>query len=207
MPTAEQAFVWLTALPPITLYASAFGFAVVENVFPPFPADVFIGLCAFIAAPGKALVGVVFLSVLTGNVAGAAVTFELGRRYGAAGLRRRMDERGWLHREEKLEGMYARWGLLALFVGRLVPGVRPIVPVLAGALGIPAFKALATVAVASTIWYGVLIGLLYRVGANWEEYADDLKAIGQWGAGVGLVFALVVVGLGIWFLRKRRHGN
>ena len=205
MPTIEQAFAWLVALPSLALYAAAFGFAVVENVVPIIPADAFIGLCAFVAAPGDAAVSVVFMSVLVGNVSGAALTFELGRRYGADGLHRQMEARGWLKREQKLEFMHARYGLLALFIGRLVPGVRPIVPVLAGALRVPAAKTLSVVALATAIWYGSLISLAYHVGGNLEDYLDELRVVGRWAGTGGLVIgAAAAIAIAVWVLGRRR---
>jgi membrane protein DedA with SNARE-associated domain len=205
VPTVDQAFDWLIALSPLALYAAAFALAFFENIFPPFPADLFIGICAFVAAPGESSLGATYAAVVTGNMAGATLTYWLGRRYGAPGLRARLEARGLIGREEQLERMYARYGLVALFIGRLVPGVRGLVPAVAGAFKIKAGRALGVVAMASALWYGVLTVLAYRVGGNWEEYSDDIVALGQWATIIGASVAAIAIGGVIWFFRRKRR--
>src|SRR5690606_17014820 len=107
----------------------------------------------FIAAAGEASLALTVGSILGGSIVGAVFTYVLGRRYGAEGLHKRLADRGLVHREEKLELMYERYGMLALFIGRLIPGVRSIVPMLAGALRLNPWVSLAVVAAATSLWY------------------------------------------------------
>lgn len=204
MPTIDQAFDWLIALSPLALYSAAFALAFIENIFPPFPADLFIGICAFVAAPGESSLGATYASVVAGNVSGAALTYWLGRRYGADGLHARLEARGLIGREQQLQSMYSRYGVVALFVGRLIPGVRGIVPMVAGAFRISAGRALSIVAVASALWYGVLMALAFRVGGNWEEYSTEIVALGQWATIIGASIAAISVGVVVWLLRRKR---
>lgn len=202
----EQAFNWLLALPPIALYGAAFGLAFIENLFPPAPSDVLIGLCVFIAAAGGgASLPVAFGSVLVGSVTGAAVTYAFGRRYGAGAVHARVEARGEARREARLERMYMRYGLIALFIARLLPGIRFLVPMVAGAFRINAAGALALIGAASALWYGVLTWLAFRVGDQWETYAGDLASLGKWGTAVGLVLAAIGVAAGLLFMRRRRQ--
>lgn len=204
MPTVEQAFNWLLSLPPGALYGFALAFAFAENILPPLPSDVLIGLCALIAAAGGTPPQGMFALVIVGTVAGAAVMYGLGRKYGAQGVHARLEQRGWVKSEQKIEAYYERWGLGALFLGRLIPGVRAVVPMVAGAFRINAFPALLVIAGASMIWYGVLIWLAARVGANWQLFADQLKVFSWWGSGVAVVLAVIGVVVG-WLMFKRRR--
>jgi alkaline phosphatase len=203
MPTLEQVFDWLLALPPLALAGAGFVLAFVENVFPPLPSDSLIGFISFIAAAGDATISLTLGAILAGSVSGAALVYVLGRRYGADELHERMVERGLVQREEKLEQMYERYGLLALFIGRLIPGVRSIVPMLAGALRLNPWISLTIVSLASALWYGTLTFIAFKVGDNWEQYSSQLTSIGQWSAGVGFAFAVVITLLGVRFWRKR----
>jgi membrane protein DedA with SNARE-associated domain len=206
MPTIDQAFAWLLALPPVALYGAAFGLAFIENLFPPAPSDVLIGFCVFIAAAGGgASLPVAFASVLVGSVAGAAVTYAFGRRYGAGAVHARVEARGQERREERLERMYMRYGLIALFIARLLPGVRFLVPMVAGAFRVNAASALGLIAAASGLWYGALTWLAFRVGDHWEAYAGDLAALGKWGTIIGLVLAAIGITVGVMFMRRRRR--
>jgi membrane protein DedA with SNARE-associated domain len=203
VPTIDQAFAWLIALPPVALYAMAFGLALFENIFPPFPADVFIGLCAFIAARGNHPLSLMIAAVVGGNLSGALLTYSLGRRYGAAGLHARMEAKGMMRREARLESMYQRYGLAALFIGRLLPGIRGIVPLVAGAFRIHAVPALSVIAIASTAWYSTLVVLAFRVGNDWDAYEHTIAAYGRWGTLIAFAVALVAVVAG-WVLWRRR---
>jgi membrane protein DedA with SNARE-associated domain len=207
VPSIDQVFQWLTALPAIALYAAAFWLAFIENVFPPFPSDLFIGLCAFVAARGDALLTITFVCVLAGNVSGAAFTYALGRKYGAAELRARLEARGWIQGEQRLETMYAKYGMIGLFIGRMIPGIRGIVPMLAGAMRIKASRVLAIVTVAAALWYGLLTGLAYSVGDNWERYSARISALGRWGTIAGLSLMAVAIGIGIWMWRRKHRSR
>lgn len=204
MPNLEQIFAWLIQLPSAALYASAFGFAALENIFPPFPADGFVALCAFIANPGEASIIAVYVLVVIGNVAGAGVTYHVGRRYGAEGLRAKLESRGLVKREEKIEDLYERYGLVAIFLARMIPGVRAVVPPFAGAMRLSATRTLAVIGLASAIWYGFITFLAFRVGEDWRTYIDQIKKVGVWGAGVAVVLVVVIGGIMYWFMRRRR---
>lgn len=201
----EDLLARLVGLPAAALYGSAFGAAVIENLFPPFPSDVVIGLAAFAAAQGSAVFAVTYALVLVGNVAGAALTYVVGRRFGATGLRARLEARGLVKREQKLEQLYGRYGLAGLFIGRLIPGVRGLVPLAAGASELSATRTLAVVAVAAALWYGLLMGLAYHVGSSWEEYLDLTARVGRVVGLGGAVLLAALAGLGVWAWRRRKR--
>ena len=85
----QDLLAWLSGLDPATLMASMAVLAAVENVFPPIPADVLVAFGGFLAARSHASAWPVFLVVWIANVAGAGVTFWLGRRMGNQWVQRR----------------------------------------------------------------------------------------------------------------------
>jgi membrane protein DedA with SNARE-associated domain len=205
--TLEEAFAWMIGLPANALYAAAFAFAAIENVFPPFPADAFVALCAFVANPGEASLVLTFGSVVIGNVLGASITYGLGRRYGAAGLHRRLEARGLVRKEEKIERLYERYGLVAIFLARMIPGVRGIVPPFAGAMRISAVWTHVVIAMASVVWYGFVTLLAYRAGDDWRAFVSQIARLGKMGAGVSLLLVLAFAGLVWWLVRRRRQAG
>jgi membrane protein DedA with SNARE-associated domain len=50
----ESIIDWLSALPIGTLYIAIGAISAIENIFPPFPADVVVAFGSFLAAGGKA---------------------------------------------------------------------------------------------------------------------------------------------------------
>lgn len=192
---------WLAALPALALYTSLAAAAAIENVFPPFPADTVVAFGSFLAARGNGSIVGVFLATWIGNMAGAALMYALGRRYGAALLRGRLLRAG-PDAERRIDDLYRRHGLWALALSRFIPGVRAIVPPFAGALRLSPTRALLAMAVASGIWYGAITVLAYRLGSSWEALRDTVTRAGTWAA-IGAT-AIAMVGVGVWLVRRRR---
>ena len=192
---------WLAALPAFALYAALAGAAAIENVFPPFPADTVVAFGSFVAARGKGSAVGVFLATWAGNIAGAALMYALGRRYGAALMRGRLLRAG-PDAEARIDDLYRRHGLWALALSRFVPAVRAIVPPFAGALRLAPGRALLAMAAASGLWYGAITILAFRVGSSWEALRATVTRAGTWVAVVAT--ALVLLAVGIWLVRRRR---
>jgi membrane-associated protein len=66
-------------------------------------------------------------------VAGDALGFTLGLRYGRPALERRVARRLGVEKLEQAEAFYDRYGAFALIAARFIPWVRTFVPLLAGA--------------------------------------------------------------------------
>ena len=186
---------WLSALPPFALYL-ALGFtAALENFFPPIPADTIVAFGAFLAARGEA------------TAIGAFLATWLGRRYGADEVRRRIHAYGptGLRAEQRFKALYIRYGIIALFLSRFLPGVRALVPPFAGAMRMPLAAVFGAVAVASGIWYGVVTVVAYRVGSNWELLRVRLLEMSRGAALVaGTIVILLVAGWFIFRALRRR---
>jgi membrane protein DedA with SNARE-associated domain len=190
---------WLTGLPPVALYLALAVVAGIENVFPPFPADTVVAFGAFLAARGEATLLGVILATWIGNVAGAMLMYALGRRFGAQAMARRLGGKAAF---ERFERFHARYGMASLFLSRFLPGVRAVVPPVAGALRIPAVRAGLLMAAASAIWYGTIAVIAFRVGDDWERLRDT---VGSSVRTMGLVATVVVVvALVVVWVRRRR---
>src|SRR5688572_33441578 len=105
----------------------------------------------------------------------------LGRRYGAQFAHQWMSRFGGVANEARLQSMYARRGILALFLSRFIPGLRALVPPFAGALRVPPLRATLAIAVASAIWYGIVTVIAYRVGSDWATLKPRLPGAGGRG--------------------------
>jgi membrane protein DedA with SNARE-associated domain len=192
---------WLETLPVGALYASLGLIAAIENIFPPVPADTVVAFGSFLAARGHGTALGAFLATWIGNVAGAMIMYAAGRHFGAEWLEARMARRGSGDVKQRLERMYGRYGLLAIFMSRFLPGIRAIVPPFAGALRVPPLRAGAMIAVASAIWYGTVTVVAYRLGANWEQATATLAGYQRSIAiAVGVV---VLLAAAVWFVRRR----
>lgn len=198
----DSFFLWLNSVPIGTLYVALGAVAAIENVFPPVPADTVVALGSFLAARGRGSVVAAFLATWTGNVGSAMIMYTLGRRYGAAKLERRLLGDKAAGAEQRLGKLYGKYGVLALFASRFIPGVRALVPPFAGALRVPATRAGLAIASASAIWYGTVSYLGFTLGGNWQRVLDLITEYGRILAAAAAVFLLV--GLVIWRIRAKK---
>ena len=197
----QSVFDWLLTLPQSTLLPVMALLAAVENFFPPIPADVLIALGAFIAARSDASPLPPFLTVLFGNVFGAMVMYAVGRRFGADWTEKRFHLKHKESAELSLSAWYARYGLLALAIGRFIPGVRALVAPFAGALKASWLGTLAAITFASGTWYGLVTWIAFRAGSNWEDLLKTVGRMGRWSALVAVVLA---AGIALLWYRHRQ---
>lgn len=197
-------FDWLLSLPLAALYAALCVVAAVENVFPPIPADTIVALGSFLAARGHGSAFGAFLATWVGNVAGAMGTYAAGRRYGAERLESRLMGERAASAQARVQGLYGRFGIAALFFSRFIPGVRAIVPPFAGALRIPPLRAGLAIGLASGIWYGLVSYLGYTVGADWPRLVALIRHDATLAAAVAAILAALFAA-GWWLLSRRRR--
>lgn len=196
---------WLSSLPEPLLYGALVLAAFAENIFPPLPADTVIALGAFVAARGNGSAIGVFTATMIGNIGGAMMMYGLGRRFGLPWLMQRVPSLFPAGATERITERFRTQGLFAVIVSRFLPGVRALVPPLAGAMGIGAVRALIAMSLASAAWYGLVCVLAFRAGANADVL---LERIGGRQRTVGLVAAaLVLVAVGVVWWRRQRNAR
>lgn len=193
---------WLGDLPLGSLYAAIFGLSAFENFFPPFPSDAVIAFGSFLADRAQGTPFTVFLLGWAGNTIGAAITYTLGRRYGAKVFLRRIEKYAGPDAEDRIKRLHKKYGFTGLFVSRFLPGVRAIVPPFAGAMRLPAFKVMLSIASASAVWFGLITFLAFRAGDNWELVQSYMVRSGKVAGAIAV--GIVLVAIGIWQWKKRR---
>jgi membrane protein DedA with SNARE-associated domain len=196
---------WLGALPLGSLYAAIAVLSAFENFFPPFPSDAVIAFGSFLADRANGSAITVFLLGWLGNVAGAGVTYTLGRRYGAKVFLRRIEKYAGPDAESRIKKLHKKYGFWGLFVSRFLPGVRAIVPPFAGAMKLPAFKVMLSVATASAVWFGLITFLAFRAGDNWDLVQRYLIRSGKVASAVAVGIVVLAIGIWLWNRRARKR--
>lgn len=194
---------FLGGLSPLLVYVVLGVGAALENVVPPVPADTFVLLGGFLSARGRADPWVVWAVTWALNVGSALAVYGLGHRYG-----RTFFEVGWgrhllnPHQLGRMRAFYDRFGALAIFFTRFLPGLRAVVPAFAGVSHQRFLPVALPVAVASGIWYGALVWLGVTAGRNLERVA---AWIGDTNVALLGVAVMLVAGLLVWWVRTRGH--
>jgi membrane protein DedA with SNARE-associated domain len=196
---------WLGDLPLGSLYVAILGLSAFENFFPPFPSDAVIAFGSFLADRASGSPFTVFLCGWAGNVIGAGITYTLGRKYGAKAFLRRIEKYAGPDAESRIRKLHKKYGFTGLFVSRFLPGVRAVVPPFAGALRLPAFKVMLSIASASAVWFALITFLAFRAGDNWDLVQHYMVRSGKVAGAIAVGIALLVIGIWLWkrHVRKR----
>lgn len=163
-------------------YAGVAFLTLFENVFPPIPSEVVIPLGGYIAADGALTLWGVIAAATAGSLAGAVVWYELGRRVGEQRICQWVSRHGkWItlstHDVERANGWFDRHGHAAVFIGRLVPGVRTFVSLPAGFTRMSRASFLAYTTAGTAVWTAGLGYAGYVLRANFGIVGDYLNTV------------------------------
>lgn len=140
-----------------------------ESIFPPIPSELILPLAGFAASRGDLdLVGAVLWTTL-GSLVGALVLYLLGAKVGEDRLRAAA-RRVPLVREsdiDKVDDWFTRHGGKAVFLGRMVPGVRSLISIPAGVARMPVVRFALLTTAGSLVWNTLLILAGYGLGERW----------------------------------------
>jgi membrane protein DedA with SNARE-associated domain len=172
--------------------------AFVEVVFPPIPSEVILPFAGFLARQGSLNVVLVLIAATLGSLLGAVLLYVLGRTLGeerAIRLLSRLplvDESDFRTAADWLR----RHGRSAVFFGRLIPLVRSVISLPAGATRMP-FAVFALFTLAGTLaWNLVLVGAGYLLGSQYE-LVDRYSGVVDI-----LIYAAIAVAL-VWLVVRR----
>lgn len=182
-----------------------------ENVFPPIPSELVMPFGGFLAGtdPHFSFFGI-WLAGVIGSVAGALALYFVGYWAGDNVIRTFLRRYGrWLTISEadydRALRFFHKYGSAMVFFGRLIPLVRSLISVPAGADHMPLPKFVLLTALGSSIWNGALVTAGMVLGENWEQvltFMERYQSLTILG-GVAITILVVSVWIIAW-LRARR---
>ncbi len=197
----DRLIAWMEGLPEALVYVVIGLMAGLENIFPPVPADVVALTGGFLAGRGVTDPILSFLVVWICNVGTALGMYWVGRRYGTSFFSGRIGrmilQPGQMSR---LSALYSRHGGKVIFFSRYLPGFRAVVPIFAGTSGMGFLRAAFPIALASGLWYGLIVYLGATAGRNWEKIRASVEASGRW---LGIAAAILFAILAWWWWKTR----
>ena len=197
---------WLTSFVERLGYVGVLILMFLENVVPPIPSELIMPLAGFRAGQGHLNFALVVLAGTAGSVLGALPLYGVGRWVGQARLLRWTERHGhWLAvSPDDVRGArrwFDRHGGKAVLIGRLVPGVRSLISIPAGAAEMPVLPFLVYTAVGTAAWAGLLAGLGTMLGRNYDRVGRYL------GPATYVVFGVLAVSFVVRVIRLRRKRN
>lgn len=173
-------------------------FTFLETVFPPIPSEVILPLAGFLSAQGDMNLLLLVLTSTLGAYLGALVLYALGAGLGLERSITLLSKLPLVDRSdfEKAAGWFTRHGKAAVFFGRLIPGVRSLISLPAGAARMPLLSfSLLTVA-GSGIWNSLLITLGAALGSQYE-------LIDRYSSYLNYAVYAALAGVVIWLIVRR----
>lgn len=199
---------WIISIMDNYGYFGIFLLILLENVFPPVPSEVVLTAGGFMTTTTSLTVWGVILSATAGSVAGAVMLYGLGLLLDVERLEQIIDKHGnWLRLKKadlyKADRWFDRFGVFAVFIGRLIPLVRSLISIPAGMSNMKFVLFLAFTTAGTLIWNTVLVYIGQAVGENREEILEQL------GIYSNIVYALLFAGaiIGLWLFKKKRSAG
>lgn len=206
IPEIERLLEKLSSVSPKWVYLALAAGAAVENFFPPIPADTFVVFGAFLSVESKVTGAGVFLATWSTNTAGALLSYGVARRWGRGLLSTRLGKILLRPRQlERLAALYNAHGSVIVFFSRFLPAFRSLVPVFAGVSHLGFWRSALPVAMASAIWYGILVYAGTMLGHNWQVIVDALGNFNRVLLAIATLFGAVIAI--VWWRTRHQSGE
>ncbi len=172
-----------------------------ENLFPPIPSEIVLGLAGYTASRGDAAVVGMVIAATVGSVIGAWALYGFAAAVGPVRMRAiTIRYSSWIGFGEadldRAEAWFDRRAGTAVLVCRCVPLIRSLISIPAGFRRMPIARFTVATLVGSLVWNTILVTAGYLLADQWEkilEVTEPFQAV---------VAVLLVVGLGGLVVRK-----
>lgn len=165
----------------------------------PFPSEVTMPLAGYLASQGHLSLAGVIAAGVVGNLVGSVLAWWLAAQWGEPlllgpgryiGIRR--------SHVEVADRWFRRHGLLAVFLGRLLPVVRTYISFPAGLARVDVLRFSGLTVLGVLPWCAALAAAGYAVGASYDRISGPIEKAAI------VIAVLVVLGLVAWIVRGRR---
>lgn len=186
-------------------YLGVFLLILIENIFPPIPSEVILTLGGFMTTTTSMTKLGIIIASTSGSVVGAAILYWIGTLLDVERLEKIVKKYGKILRLtnkdiHKADAWFDKYGVWAVFFGRLVPLIRSLISIPAGMSNMKFWLFLWFTTLGTLIWNTVLVSIGAQVGENWNEivgYVDIYSNI------VYIILAVIVIAFLYWYLKKR----
>lgn len=186
-------------------YLGVFLLILAENIFPPIPSEVILTLGGFMTTTTTMTKLGIIIASTSGSVVGAVILYWLGSFLGVERLERIVEKYGKILRLKKkdihkADAWFDKYGVWAVFFGRLVPLVRSLISIPAGMSNMKFWLFLWFTTLGTLIWNTILVSVGAAVGENWDDivgYMDIYSNI------VYIILAIAGIAFLVWYFKKR----
>lgn len=175
----------------------------IEVLIPPIPSEVILPFAGYLSQSGELHLGwLIFWSTLASWI-GALLLYGLGRAIGMERAVRFLAATRLVSRSDLDRGAhwFARSGGWTVLVGRMVPGVRSLISIPAGASRMGLVRFSIYTIVGSGLWNAMLIGVGAALGTQHEKLESYLGYLDY------VVYTAIAVALVVLVIRRIREAS
>ena len=174
-----------------------------ESIIPPIPSEIVLAMAGYLSSQGRFNLVLIVLAATAGSLVGALVLYWLGAALGEERLKRWLDHIPLVDRDdlEQADRWFERHGRWAVLIGRVVPVVRSLVSIPAGANRLPLGEFVLLTTLGSGVWNALIVGLGFALGSQWQQ----VDRYSSWfNYAIFAVFAVMIVSWVAKKIRRRR---
>lgn len=178
-------------------YPSIFAAALLENLFPPIPSELVFPLIGFSAQTnGLGMAGAIGMAIIgaAGSTVGAIIIYFVALKIGLPTITR-IGKRYHLISESdirKTETWFVRHGELAIFLGRMAPGIRELISIPAGIAEMNIVRFIFFTFIGSCIWSLFLTLIGFFIGDAWIRFYGNYSQVFDI-AGITLILVIIAI--------------
>ena len=180
-----------------------FGLMTAESALIPIPSEATMLFAGFDVQRGEFSLFAVTAAGVLGNLLGSWIAYAIGY-FGRIEL---IEKHGkWLHIRksslDRADRWFERWGIWAVFFGRMLPIVRTFISLPAGVARMPFWRFTVATVLGCIPWVFLLAFVGKQVGGQWHKWKDALSYV-DYAVAAAIVVGIVYLVVRWWRRRGR----
>lgn len=165
----------------------------IENIFPPIPSELIMGLGGVGVGHGSFFAPLLVLVGSLGSLAGNYLWFMVGRHWDEDDVRGFVRKYGrWLtvdvHNVNQIDAIFDKHGEWVVFFARCIPNIRTLISIPAGLFGMSHKRFILATLAGASVWNSALVFAGYQLQQNVSEIEKYLGPVA-----LGVIVLVVVI--------------
>ncbi len=183
-------------------YSGIFVLMVLESSSLPIPSEIVLLFSGYLVSIGQLNFLITILVATVAAIIGSMIDYYIGLKGVEALAKRRFLGRVLFSKNQLalVSKWFDKYGVMIIFLSRLIPGIRTLISFPAGAARMPIAKFLVFTIAGCLLWNIVLIYIGYYLGSNWAEVADFSHYLL-----IAVIAALIALIVAYFLIQSRRR--
>lgn len=183
-------------------YSALFVTMALENMNVPIPSEIILGFAGFLVSQQIFSFWPTVIVATIAGVVGSLLSYWIGATSGRLFLLKIAEKNSFTNKKLQIaDAWFKKYGGLAVFTGRLLPGIRTFISLPAGISHYPLVQFVIYTIIGTIPWTLMLIYIGDLLGENWHELLNYKLELALFSIGV-LIIALV-----LYFIIRQRKDN